>query len=287
MSVPPPKTKYSIAREYTNISIGILVVLVWLVLLAIGLHINSAPYRSAISYGYGTFEDWFMTIVSFTLTNVAMLAFLAGFLGGICSKIIATHAFTLKTEDLIKNNTDYVLFENPFISAFRGIFIFLGILSFQYISSFSDLSAINKKDPEVQTKEQSIDKIYYALRESLTDTAAKRKIDTVWAQQTRINKEPSNDTIIARIYMYNDSIRLFPKNAHLNAWKSSVRELKSMVKVPVLEDIPGMSSSGYFRFAVIISLVAFLCGYDPRLFGSFLLKIPLLTKSEMEKKEKP
>jgi hypothetical protein len=281
--------KHPAVKEYTNISAGILVVLAWLALLATGLHINSSNYRAAISYGYGNWKDWLMTIASFTLTNVVLLAFLAGFLGGTCSKIIATHAFTLSEKELAKNNTDYVLFENPFISAFRGVFIFLGILSFQYISSFNDLSSINKKDSESQTKERNFDKVYYTLLDSMSDPNSKQKIKSIWEQQAHNFKESNNDSMVSEILLYQDSIAQFSKDeknvTKKNMWESQIRSLRTLVNVPVLVDIPGMSASGYFRFAIIISLLAFICGYDPRLFTSFLKKIPLLTKSEMEKKD--
>lgn len=279
-------TKGSALREYANISAGILIILAWLWLFATGLHINSSYYRAAISYGYANWKDWLMTIFSFTLTNVVLLAFLAGFLGGVCSKIIVTHGFTLSEEQLIQEKKDYVLFENPFISAFRGIFIFLAVLSFQYISSFSDLSSIGKQDSVNQTKERNFDKVYYTLLDSLDDSNSKQKIKSVWEQQAPKSRESNNDSLASEILRYQDSIEQFSKDANKNMWESKIRSMRTLINLPVLVDIPGMSASGYFRFAIIISLLSFICGYDPRLFTSFLTKIPFLTRSEMEKKDK-
>jgi hypothetical protein len=303
-------------KKYFAISSGIIVFCFWIILFTIGLVINSTNYRAAVSYGYADFVDWVLAIISFTLSNVILLAFLAGFLGGTCSKIISTEGFTLSQETLVERGVDYVLYENPFISAFRGIFLFLAILALQYVSSFSDLGSISASAVSKQTSEYTSDnQVYTALLENVSDSICREKIIAVWKNEKKKDIQLSDqDSLINQVFLYKDSIkeykdsikdykdsikqnkgsikRLGPVNLKEKQEQEQefireekIRSLREAVKVPPLSDIPGMSSSSYFKFAIIISLLAFICGYDPRLFSTFLSNLPFINKKSTEKKE--
>ena len=96
---------------------GTIVTLFWIFLLLTGMLVNSSYYRAAISFDYAGLDDWLWALFSFTLSNVAILAFLAGFLGGIISKMKSTEGFTVSEEELKEKGKNKYLYENPFISA--------------------------------------------------------------------------------------------------------------------------------------------------------------------------
>lgn len=288
----PPETDAGRIKEakknnFQAISSGILAIVIWLSLLTIGLQVNSSYYRAAISYGYWDWRDWLASIVSFTLSNVALLAFFAGFLGGICSKIIVTEGFMLTRDKLIAKKVAYVLYENPFISAFRGIFLFLAILSLQYISSFSDLSGINKDATEKQPiQAREAKHKYVELLDSLKDSVSRKKVIDVWEKEDndiRLSDADSNYSLVKKIFLYKDSIDSKSTSPERkDTLQEKIRTLRRSITVPPISDIPGMSSSSYFRFAMIVSLLAFICGYDPRLFSNFLSKLPFINEKDNE-----
>lgn len=266
-------------KKYGALVLGFIAIVLWITVFTAGININSSYYRAAVSYNYANWKDWLMTIVSFTLTNVILLAFLSGFLGGISSKVITTEGFTLSKQELKKQKHDNVLFENPIISAFRGVFLFIALLTFQYVSSFSDLSSIDKGS-ETASKQKDLNGIYYSMLDSVTDSASKKKLQGMLQKQQEQFRRTNNDTIVLNIRLLMDSIQKFPNDRKMGVWEEKVRGLRTEVQLPDLADIPGLSSSSYFRFAVIVSLLAFICGYDPNRFNSFLKMIPVLSKTE-------
>lgn len=280
-------------KENTYIASGILVMAFWVILFIAGLLIDSSYYRVALNFGFWEWRDWFWAIMSFTVSNVAILAFLAGLLGGICSKVIATEGFTLTKAELTAKKVSYILYENPFISAFRGVFMFLAILSVQYLSSFSDLGSINNIAPQTQSKEELRDKqAYIALLNEVKDSTSRVKIQQVWDEQEKKAKEMDVDSLVHNVVLLKDSLAGLPKTENLtiadlqkkNEWTERMRSLRKAIKVPPLVDIPGISSSSYFKFAVLVSLLAFVCGYDPNRFNSILSRIPVFgEKKEVEK----
>src|SRR5215475_1514303 len=85
-----------------------------------------------------------------------------------------------------------------------GSFIFLAVLSFQYISSFSDLSSINKNESEAQNK------IYNTLLDSVKNSNDKQEMKKVWEQQASNSKE-FTDSLVFEIHHYQDSIKKISK----------------------------------------------------------------------------
>jgi hypothetical protein len=329
---------------------GILILLLWIVLFVSGLLINSSYYRAALNYGYAEWWDWIMTILTFTLSNVPLLAFLAGTLGGICSLVIVTEGFTISVEQLkrqslkretakevveatensVVNGVEVVtkkvkeietenenkrfvnpaLYENPFLSGFRGVFVFVGILTLQYVSSFTDLTSIEKKaEEEIAKKSQPLfviegDSLF------LADTALHSK----YSKLPKLLKEaePNPDTLVSQVFDYRYRISelkrknkrgrgtTMPSNVYINKssyakiygdengpngdlvtldpdskiakYKEEIKRLRRKITPPSIAEIPGMTSFSYFKFAVIVSFMAFIFGYDPRRFTDFISK---------------
>jgi hypothetical protein len=278
-------------KLYWFIISGILFTLLWLTLFVAGLLIDSSYYRAALNYGFAKPVDWMWTILTFTLSNVALLAFLAGLLGGICSKVSITESFTLTEEKLKESNHSSILFENPFISAFRGVFVFVGILSIQYLSSFSDLGTIGSSSAQEKTAKEQSDQLYVKLLETLDDSTSKAIIKDLQLKEEKRLQESSPDSLISEIFCYTDSISCLSDNSsgadliRIRNWEEKIKSIRRNLKVPSIADIPGMTSYSYFKFAIIVSLLAFIFGYDPRRFTDFLSKLPIPGKNSENKKD--
>jgi hypothetical protein len=63
--------------------------LAWLLLFMVGLTINSAPYRNALSAGTITAANVWMSLIAYTVTNAAILCLLSGMIGGIARIIMS------------------------------------------------------------------------------------------------------------------------------------------------------------------------------------------------------
>lgn len=276
--------------ENLFVSFGILVTLMWLLLFVAGIHINSSYYRTAIMYGYADGSDWLLATLTFTISNVAILAFLSGLLGGIISKVRITEGFEKTHEELKNQNISPILYENPFISAFRGVFIFIAVLSIQYFSSFSDLNSIANQTSQtpVQISMGTIpnQQVYIDLLSEVDDSASKAVIKKVWENQKASEKEEDMNAVVAKIRLYKDSITTLNGNREVDSatkkryLESEIKLLRNIVKPPPGSDIGGLSASSYFKFAIVVSLLSFICGYDPARFAQFLSNFPFLKGSK-------
>jgi len=274
---------------------GILVSVLWLCLFIAGLLVNSSYYRAAISYNIADLNDWLLAIITFTFSNVVLLAFMSGLLGGITSKLIFTKGFKVTVKEFRKTNTFQV--ENPFISAFRGMFVFIAILFMQYVSSFSDLGALNK-NPEQEQKNMEVkfEKIYSRLAENGRDSVILDEVRSEIDKQLADGKVDDPDPKVI------DSILLLKENLRVLTYSDSqsdsirrqkmkiegiIRSLRRTVKVPSISDFSGigLSSFSYFKFAVIVSFLSFMSGYDPSLFKVITDRIT--KKPEEKEKDDP
>jgi hypothetical protein len=303
---------------------GIICSLLWITLFVAGLLVDSSYYRAAISYNFADWRDWTWVIVSFTISNVLLLSFLSGLIGGISSKFINLEGFTIKPKEFKKKflnqnenknknsgnieNVDqienknkngenignvYLLIENPFISAFRGIFIFIAILSVQYLSSFNDLGSISKTTEQTQANaENSREKMYIKLAEQIKDTVAFNKV-IAWMDKELVSRSINKDSLyVSQIVLLKDRVHFLSEYSIKNEknyekkmdliiqkmkLEQEIRSLRRNLKVPSNVDfsVIGISSFSYFKFAIIVSFFAFIFGYDPSLFAGFLSRLPL------------
>jgi hypothetical protein len=262
---------------------GIIVTILWLLLFVAGLMVDSSYYRSAISYGFAGFSDWIMASLTFTFSNVILLSFMSGLLGGITSKMVHTKGFRINNWGYSKADTYKI--ENPFISAFRGMFVFIAILFMQYVSTFSDLGAISKIPQEENAQVASnYEKLYSSVAEKTKDTVVLDKLKLEIAALNEEGKMAEPDTaIINKIIMLKASVKQLSRKTdqgeNLKNQKrmveASIVTLRRTLKVPSNSDFSGigLSSFSYFKFAVICSFLAFAFGYDPSLFAEFIGKI--------------
>jgi len=278
---------------------GVMASITWLTLLVAGLLVDSSYYRAAINYGFAKTNDWIATILTFTISNVAILAFFAGMLGGVTSKLRATEGFTLSKGELEDKKVSKIEIENPFISAFRGMFVFVGILFMQYISSYSDLGNINKNNEQTETStETNRNQLYLKLTEQIKDLAVLEDIKRVLkSEEPSINKKDSS--FVSQIFLLKDSLQSLKtlkqqnlskkdntkpdvKNEEIELFDNKIRSLDNKIhslrrslKVPSNVDFSGIgiTSFSYFKFAIIVSFLAFIFGYEPYRFTEFLGRI--------------
>lgn len=283
----------SIIKKFLFIITGITASLLWITLFVAGLLVDSSYYRAAVNFHYATIADWFLVITTFTLSNVCLLAFLAGLIGGICSKLIATKGFTLNPGKIPER--DYLKIENPFISAMRGIFVFVAILSMQYLSSFSDLGSISQGTGQNQEIAKIYDEnLYFELSQQIKDTADLKRV-IKWMKREADDMEKGTDSLVNEIIMLKDSMTNLQKlsvsdKIKIQKLKQKIKTLRRSVKVPANVDFSsiGISSFAYFKFAVIVSFLAFVFGYNPSRFTDFISKFLGQSggKNDQDKKEK-
>jgi len=264
-------------KEYLFISGGVLVLVAWIFIFNFGLLLDSHYYRVAITYNFYDWHDWAWTIFSFTISNVIILAFLSGLLGGIASKVIITEGFKLNNIQLKEKNNNEALYENPFISGFRGVFVFLAILSFQYLSSFTDLSSLNVSKPALEVEEHKRDsKIYETILSSISDDSTRDVVNKIIRnEENKNNKKATNDSLIKLCVTLKNTIKNLKDEKEIMIKKQELNILRRDIQLPIETDIPGLTSASYFRFAVLVSFLSFIFGYDPSLFKTFLSKIPI------------
>lgn len=270
-------------KERLFILFGFIVLLTWILLFIIGMFVDSSYYRIAINYGFYDWTDVAITILSFTVSNVALLAFLSALLGGICSLIIYSEGFTLTKAELRAKNVSNILFENPFISAFRGVFLFLAVLSIQYVSSFSDLGLLGNNEQMDQNKEQLKEsKFYTEILKTIHDTALISKVQKIIIKEQEEAKKNENSALIDQVIIYKDSLLILEQQMtnqsriKIELYKNKIKSTIKKMKLEKKDDLPGISTASYFKFAIIVSLLAFLCGYDPNKFNTFLSSVPFM-----------
>ncbi len=155
--------------------------------------------------------------------------------------------------------------------------VFVGILTLQYISSFADLSSIDKGTETAKNKPGVTPSTGDTSVPSIKDT----KVEDFMAYMSKTEldwmKNKDSDSLVNYIFYYRNLMNALPDNGKNNELKkqqyeANIKLIRNKLKVPSVAEIPGMTASSYFKFAVIVSFMAFLFGYDPSLFTGFLSK---------------
>ena len=73
----------------------------------------------------------------------------------------------------------------------------------------------------------------------------------------------------------------------IELFKNKIKSTLKKMKIERKDDLPGISTASYFKFAIIVSLLAFLCGYDPNKFNTFLSNVPFIKGQTNETKAPP
>lgn len=272
------KTKQR-SKKYLYITLGISISLVWISLFLIGLLVNSDYYRVAINYNFWDWEDVLGTFVSFTLSNVALLAFLSGLLGGITSLLIHTQGFRVHREELLESGIHHSLIENPAISAIRGIIIFIGLLSIQYATSFTDLSAPKSEAQPAKNQLAAINpnEVHEIIKKIPIDSIKNidiTKIENQLTAQLTHELKDSNDVYIQQVQDLKFKYSQAKTDEEQFKIQSNIETIRRKIHPPSDTDFGGITLQSYFKFAIIASLLAFIMGYDPSQFNSFLNRLP-------------
>ncbi|MBC8151615.1 MAG: hypothetical protein H7Z72_01755 [Bacteroidetes bacterium] len=185
ISASPPSnqstfSELSTTSKITKTALGVVLLLGWFLLFIFGMSLDSSDFRKCIFLNDAIDPGYLLLFaVTFTPTNSAMLASLAGVLGGITSNLAASNEFHHSpTKRPAPNSEDFERYvymtESPLVSMLRGFIAYLIFIAGSYLTNFT--------------------------------------------------------------------ITTDPKNA---------------------ADIVGLSASSYFKFAVSVSLLAYIAGYDP------------------------
>lgn len=129
---------------------GIALFLSWLLLFIMGMSLNSSQYTDCLTRPDSS-VDWYFLIIYgllFTPTNCAILASLAGVLGGIASKLAAYNKFRHAPPDLTQKDSDdaynyMYMTENPLVSMLRGFTTYLIFIAGSYLTTFTTSSDTN------------------------------------------------------------------------------------------------------------------------------------------------
>lgn len=147
---PTSPTDSPVIRELTlsgkiiKTTVGFLLFLAWLLLFIFGMSVKSNTFKDHLiitdhSLDFGNLLLYAMT---FTPTNTAALASLAGILGGFASNLAADNQYrhlrpsviALKPTEL----TSYLyMTENPLVSMLRGFITYLIFIAGSYLTSFT------------------------------------------------------------------------------------------------------------------------------------------------------
>ena len=118
-------------------------VIAWIVLFSLGMLIDSAPYRNSLTTNF-KLNNFIMTMLTFTPSNIAILCLVAAFTGGCASLLVIKKAQkVLGLDDPSNNKTNSLIYmsENPFSSMMRGILVFFAFLAGVFVTSSNALSA--------------------------------------------------------------------------------------------------------------------------------------------------
>ncbi|MCK8493820.1 hypothetical protein M0L20_18280 [Spirosoma sp. RP8] len=133
----------SVGQKLVKTLLGTGLFLIWLLLFILGLSLDANDYRPCVAPA-DTVSFHYLTLyaVSFTPINVALLASLAGALGGIASNLAASNKFSLVQPSKINSHSEdfqsyLYMTENPLVSLLRGFVTFMIFIAGSYLTDFT------------------------------------------------------------------------------------------------------------------------------------------------------
>lgn len=118
---------------------GIIGIFGWITLFSLGLMINSKDYRDSLLQSFN-WSDFFMGVLTYTPTNIAILCVIAAFAGGCASRLlisgITKHSGAVNLDQEIeKTDSQLYMIENPFSSMMRGLVVYFAYLAGVFIAN--------------------------------------------------------------------------------------------------------------------------------------------------------
>lgn len=126
------------------IILGVIAVFAWFLFFGLGLFINSAPYRTELMT-HLDIKAFFISLFTYTPTNIAFLCLAAAFCGGCSSNLVLSSKFQIdRNNNANSENVPSLLKpQNPFNCMIRGFVVYVAFLGGMYVvvnSPFSNTS---------------------------------------------------------------------------------------------------------------------------------------------------
>lgn len=115
-------------KRNINGIIGLASVLLWIVVFLPGLTINSQPFREELLAGNVTFYNFSVVLITYTISNVALLCCISGVIGA------ATRRITAKASEQRKLD-EKPIFSAIFTGVTRGFSVYLLLLAGVYAAT--------------------------------------------------------------------------------------------------------------------------------------------------------
>ena len=140
-----PHNRTSVHRKnHTVIALmGSCGVVVWIMFFSLGMLIDSSQYRTPLLTRFNWYQ-FFMAVLTYTPTNIAILCLVSAFTGGCASLLViskAEKALGLDKQSTHKTSSHVYMSESPFSSLLRGIVVFFAFLGGVVVTSSTALSA--------------------------------------------------------------------------------------------------------------------------------------------------
>ncbi|GAB3324927.1 hypothetical protein GCM10027299_22530 [Larkinella ripae] len=121
---------------------GIAIFIGWLILFFIGMSVSSAALLPVNNGKIVYWDKLFLYSLTFTPTNTALLAALAGMLGGLASNLSAfNEKENTDVNELERDSFEYrsliYMTEHPLVSMFRGFLAYLILIAGTYVANFA------------------------------------------------------------------------------------------------------------------------------------------------------
>jgi hypothetical protein len=137
-SIANGKMKAPGNKQIANAIFGSCGIVAWIILFGLGMLIDSQPFRDSLKDEFSMYA-FFMTVLTFTPTNIALLCIVSAFTGGCASLLVVSRAQKVievsKERDDDKIDSQIYMNENPFSSMLRGVLVFFAFLAGVFVTS--------------------------------------------------------------------------------------------------------------------------------------------------------
>ncbi len=127
------------SQFFTMIALGGLGIAGWVIMFSLGLLVDSGVYRHTIVNQF-QWSGFFMCVLTYTPTNIALLSIISAFAGGcgsrlIIDKVIKKGAPAIPEPVVDKKDSHFYMTENPFASMLRGLVVYFAFLAGVFVAA--------------------------------------------------------------------------------------------------------------------------------------------------------